>query len=206
LLQNGRRQENAAEAALALADAQVSIAQSIIDRNNALRRLKDDGVLGQTTSTDTDTGSGSGGSGSGEGSGPNIGNYLYPTSAVGYQPQVTMMEWGAQLMTNAIISPDRRYVRMSPMPMFQQLRGVMTYNVGTGGGGGGSGGGNYGGNYGGGYGNNYGGNYGGGYGNNYGGNYGGGYGNNYGGNYGGGYGGYGGYGSGGYGSYGNGVY
>ncbi|MDR0521235.1 MAG: VWA domain-containing protein, partial [Planctomycetaceae bacterium] len=38
LLQNGRRQENAAEAALALADAQVSIAQSIIDRNNALRR------------------------------------------------------------------------------------------------------------------------------------------------------------------------
>ncbi len=52
--------------------------------------------------------------------------------AVGYTPQITLLPSGAQLSGTAIVSADRRYVRLSPMPFFSQIRRVVTYNVGTG--------------------------------------------------------------------------
>ena len=75
--------------------------------------------------------------------------------AVGFQPQITQLPEGASLSTLAIISADRRYVRISPAPFFSQVGDVSTFNFvsgqsggaggglggGLGGGGGGLGGG-----------------------------------------------------------------
>jgi hypothetical protein len=68
--------------------------------------------------------------------------------AVGFQPQITQLPEGAGMSTLAIISADRRYVRISPAPFFSQIGDVTTFNFvtgseggGTGGGGGGGGGG-----------------------------------------------------------------
>jgi hypothetical protein len=66
---------------------------------------------------------------------------------VGYRPQITTLPEGANFSTNAVISADRRYVRMSPSPTFSQVTEVNTFNFvsgdsgSQGGGGGGFGGG-----------------------------------------------------------------
>ncbi len=75
-------------------------------------------------------------------------------SAVGFQPQITTLNEGAQMGALAIISADRRYVRISPFPFFSQIGDVTTFNFVTGaeGGGGGGGGGGIGGGGGGGIG------------------------------------------------------
>jgi hypothetical protein len=39
---------------------------------------------------------------------------------------------GANFSTNAVISADRRYVRMSPSPTFSQVTEVSTFNFVTG--------------------------------------------------------------------------
>jgi hypothetical protein len=78
--------------------------------------------------------------------------------AVGFQPQITQLPEGAGMSTLAIISADRRYVRISPAPFFSQVGDVTTFNFVTGGegqgtggaGGGGLGGGGFGGGVGGG--------------------------------------------------------
>jgi hypothetical protein len=72
---------------------------------------------------------------------------LFRRGAVGYRPQLTVLPEGANFSTNAVISADRRYVRMSPSPTFSQVTDVSTFNFVTGdsqsqgGGGGGFGGG-----------------------------------------------------------------
>jgi hypothetical protein len=67
---------------------------------------------------------------------------------VGYRPVITTIPEGANFATNAVISADRRYVRVSPSPTFSQITEVNTFNFVTGqgqqqqqGGGGGFGGG-----------------------------------------------------------------
>ncbi|WP_261365093.1 VWA domain-containing protein [Anatilimnocola floriformis] len=83
--------------------------------------------------------------------------------AVGYRPQITVLPEGAQFLANAVISADRRYVRVSPSPSFTLIAEVYTFNFvsgqqtqqqggqgqngqgGQGGGGGGFGGGGFGG-------------------------------------------------------------
>ncbi len=52
--------------------------------------------------------------------------------AVGYSPSITLLPTGAGLSGTAIVSSDRRYVRLSPQPFFSQIRRVVTYNLGTG--------------------------------------------------------------------------
>ena len=71
------------------------------------------------------------------------GNPFFPGGAVGFQPNITLLPEGATLTTLAIISADRRYVRVSPGPFFSQVGDVSTFNFvdGTGGAGGGAGGG-----------------------------------------------------------------
>ncbi len=74
---------------------------------------------------------------------------------VGFQPIIETLPEGANLMAMAIISADRRYVRISPSPMFSQIGDVNTFNFvsgesgeapgGAGGGFGGVGGGGIGG-------------------------------------------------------------
>ena len=55
--------------------------------------------------------------------------------AVGYRPQITVLPEGATMTTLAIISADRRYVRISPAPFFSQIGDVNTFNFVTGSGG-----------------------------------------------------------------------
>jgi hypothetical protein len=72
--------------------------------------------------------------------------------AVGYRPIITALPEGANFNSNAVISADRRYVRVAPSPTFSQVTEVSTFNFVTGQGtnqGGGQGGG-FGGGFGGG--------------------------------------------------------
>jgi len=47
---------------------------------------------------------------------------------VGYQPVITSLPEGANLMATAVISADRRYVRITPTPMFSSIGAVRTFN------------------------------------------------------------------------------
>jgi len=69
--------------------------------------------------------------------------------AVGFQPIIQVLPDGTQMVANAVISPDRRYVRISASPSFTGIGDVTTFTFagraqssqGGGGGGGGLGGG-----------------------------------------------------------------
>jgi hypothetical protein len=161
-LETGRRTESLEEGVLDVASLRMSVAQKQLACNNALKRLADDGVLGQIIG-------GSGGSGEvgynplnpGNSSSRNRYPYYYGPSAVGYRPVITTLPQGAMLSSNAVVSADRRYVRISPSPMFTDIRSVFKYNIAggdsedmtdmMGGGGGMSGGSGYGSGSGGGY-------------------------------------------------------
>lgn len=61
---------------------------------------------------------------------------------MGYQPVIITLPEGTNMMATAVISADRRYVRITPSPMFSGISEVNTFNTATGqGGGGGAGGG-----------------------------------------------------------------
>ena len=51
---------------------------------------------------------------------------------VGYYPVVTWLPEGASLGASAVVSPDRRYVRMNLQPFFSRVVGVDTFNFRTG--------------------------------------------------------------------------
>ena len=75
---------------------------------------------------------------------------------VGYRPVITFIPQGTQMFASAVISGDRKYVRITPSPIFTDIIAVDTFNTFTGqtnlggGGGGGAGGGAGGGGFGGG--------------------------------------------------------
>jgi uncharacterized membrane protein YgcG len=52
--------------------------------------------------------------------------------AVGYRPVITALPEGANFNSNAVISADRRYVRVAPSPTFSQVTEVSTFNFVTG--------------------------------------------------------------------------
>ncbi|MDX1948383.1 MAG: hypothetical protein SFU86_23540, partial [Pirellulaceae bacterium] len=52
--------------------------------------------------------------------------------AVGYRPVITTLPEGANFSSNAVISADRRYVRVAPAPTFSQVTEVSTFNFVTG--------------------------------------------------------------------------
>jgi hypothetical protein len=52
--------------------------------------------------------------------------------AVGYQPVITTIQEGAGLSATAVISADRRYVRITPQPQFQGITEVNTFNMASG--------------------------------------------------------------------------
>jgi hypothetical protein len=51
---------------------------------------------------------------------------------VGYLPVVTWLPEGAALGASAVVSPDRRHVRVSAAPFFSSVGPVYTYNLNTG--------------------------------------------------------------------------
>jgi hypothetical protein len=68
--------------------------------------------------------------------GGNNGNRpFFRRGAVGYRPQIDRFPEGAGFQATAVISADRRYVRVSPMPFFSQINEVSTFNFVTGQGG-----------------------------------------------------------------------
>ena len=72
---------------------------------------------------------------------PGVNNPFFPGNQVGYMPQITTIPDGAFMTATAIVSADRRFVRITPSPQFTQLGDVTTFNFvdGTQGGGGGGG-------------------------------------------------------------------
>ncbi len=56
----------------------------------------------------------------------------YPRRNVTYVPQVTWLPSGVSLGASAVVSPDRRHVRMSLSPTFFSIPRVDTYNLKTG--------------------------------------------------------------------------
>ena len=69
---------------------------------------------------------------------------FFGRGAVGYRPVIITLPEGANFSTTAVISADRRYVRVSPAPTFSLVSEVSTFNFVTGAGttqGGGAGGG-----------------------------------------------------------------
>jgi hypothetical protein len=51
---------------------------------------------------------------------------------VGYAPVITWLPEGTSLGASAVVSPDRRYVRMNLQPFFSRVIGVDTFNFRTG--------------------------------------------------------------------------
>jgi hypothetical protein len=49
--------------------------------------------------------------------------------AVGYQPVITVLPSGTQMRVSGVVSADRRYVRVSPMPTFSGVSSVTTFNL-----------------------------------------------------------------------------
>ena len=52
----------------------------------------------------------------------------FVTGAVGFQPVVTILYEGTTLSANAVVSPDRRYVRMTVSPTFTSITDVLTFS------------------------------------------------------------------------------
>lgn len=53
-------------------------------------------------------------------------------SAVGFRPVVTPLPEGTTLSITAVISADRRYVRITPSPLFSGVTDVFTFNFASG--------------------------------------------------------------------------
>ncbi|MEN6452366.1 MAG: hypothetical protein ABFC96_17900, partial [Thermoguttaceae bacterium] len=81
------------------------------------------------------TGGGNGGNGGLNGWLPHWGG-----GAVGYQPVITILPEGASMSALAVVSADRRYVRITAAPMFSGIAKVDTFNMASGSTGTGSGG------------------------------------------------------------------
>jgi hypothetical protein len=52
--------------------------------------------------------------------------------AVGFRPVITTLPEGANLAANAVISADRRYVRITVLPLFSKVGKVLAFNIITG--------------------------------------------------------------------------
>ncbi|MBL8830191.1 MAG: VWA domain-containing protein [Planctomycetaceae bacterium] len=68
----------------------------------------------------------------------------FAQGAVGYQPVIITLPTGANMSAVAVVSADRRYVRVTPQPLFSSIPNVSTFNYSSGSSGS-SGGGNSGG-------------------------------------------------------------
>jgi hypothetical protein len=51
---------------------------------------------------------------------------------VGYQPVITVLPTGTTLTVTGVVSADRRYVRITPTPLFSGVGSVTTFNIQSG--------------------------------------------------------------------------
>ena len=130
-LKDGRRKESLREQQIAnAADGQLAVNQQILAQQ--ITAAIDPHVLGNLA---TDRGGGvSSGSFDGSASGLAGGQFV-PFAArgvVGYQPVIEWIPAGAMLMATAVVSADRRYVRVSCSPLFSGIGQVSTFNTNSG--------------------------------------------------------------------------
>ena len=114
-LADGRRQESLDERRVATAVAgQVALNQAIVAQqlNYASQNSSATAELAQSRA--------------------NSGSLPIIPNAVGYQPVIREFPTGANMMAMAVISADRRYVRITSLPFFSQIGQVVTFNVGSG--------------------------------------------------------------------------
>ena len=60
------------------------------------------------------------------------GQFPMVRGAVGFQPVIIALPSGANFAATGVISADRRYVRITVLPLFSQIGQVTTFNIGTG--------------------------------------------------------------------------
>jgi hypothetical protein len=96
-----------------------------------INQATDPGALASFAASRSDTIPAPGGpNGNGNGN-----NGLLPfilRGAVGYQPVITTLPEGTNMSATAVISADRRYVRISVVPLFSSVGDVTTFNFATG--------------------------------------------------------------------------
>jgi hypothetical protein len=113
-LQNGRRTESLEDVQVANAvQGQLALGQHILAQQ--LSALNDPSLLTGTNPFDPRTNPG-----------------FFMRGAVGYQPIIITLPTGANMSVTAVVSHDRRYVRISPQPLFSTIPAVNTFNYATG--------------------------------------------------------------------------
>jgi hypothetical protein len=141
----GRRREP-------LRDAQV--AQDVVAQQQIGRAILAQQLAGMVDPSASDSLSQSRGQQAQTGPGQKPGLPFFRSGAPGYQPVISTLPEGTNLMAQAVVSADRRYVRVTTVPLFSGVGQVTQFNFsgggaqgtgGAGGGGGGMGGGGMGG-------------------------------------------------------------
>ena len=90
-------------------------------------------ILNQQINASAASGSNSGaGTGFGLSRGGLLGAFPFIQQAVGYQPVIITLPAGANFTGTGVISADRRYVRVTVLPLFSQIGMVTTFNITTG--------------------------------------------------------------------------
>jgi hypothetical protein len=133
-LRDGRRKEPISDMQIAnAAETQMKINAGVQVLAQQIEGAVNPAVLGALANSNSTSG-GSGGVG-GVGGGGLGGWPDFPFArggVVGYQPRITTLPSGASLGATAVISADRRYVRVSPSPVFSGIGEVHTFNTFTG--------------------------------------------------------------------------
>jgi hypothetical protein len=131
-LKDGRRKDLLTDAQV----AQVARVQNAVNRAVLAQQLaaadngQAAGAFAQALGAGLPYGAGGFGPGGafGPGGGWGPGGAFGRPGAVGYRPQITVLPEGAQFFASAVISADRRYVRVSPSPSFTLIAEVFTFN------------------------------------------------------------------------------
>jgi hypothetical protein len=131
-LDQGRRKESLEEQQVANAVAgQLAVGQQILAQQLAAAvdpHALAAAAVGQQNLADVASGATTTvGGGAGTGTEPIFG-FLPIQGAVGYQPIIITLPSGANTMFQAVVSADRRYVRITVLPMFSSIPKVNTFN------------------------------------------------------------------------------
>ncbi len=61
-----------------------------------------------------------------------LAGFPFVNGAVGFQPVIITLPAGANFTATGVISADRRYARITALPLFSQITAVSTFNIGSG--------------------------------------------------------------------------
>ncbi len=123
-LNGGRRTEPLEQAQLAVAaENQEAISRAVLSQQMS--------EIDNGSSLTDDSGNNAANPDGGAAVNPRNFAFLRP-GAVGYQPVIVTLPQSSSLFATAVVSADRRYVRISPVPFFSQIGQVQTFNFATG--------------------------------------------------------------------------